>query len=129
MRRFLLAAAAVLLPVHAGLAQQASVGQVEAINSIVRCMAQGLPADWVSAHMIVKLEHAGDSTGAVQYLVARKEAGGDKLEPFTPCDSDEPPSVLIGLRRLEPVERRGWTTARLVLERDGNFRLNYDFPK
>jgi len=128
MRRFVLAVAAALLPVHASLAQQASVSQVEAINSIVRCMAQGLPADWTSAHMIVKLEHAGDSTGAVQYLVARKDAD-DNLESFKPCDSDEPPSVLIGLRQFEPAERRGWTTARLVLERDGNFRLNYDFPK
>ena len=128
MRRFVLAAAAALLPVHAGLSQEATVSQAEAINRIVRCMAQGLPADWTSAHMIVKLEHAGDSTGAVQYLVARKDAG-DKLQSFTPCGSDEPPSVLIGLREFEPVGRRGWTTARLVLERDGNFRLNYDFPK
>jgi len=129
MRRALFAAAAVaLLPFHAGLAQEANTMQLEAISEIARCMAQGLPEDWASAHMIVELERPGDSTGNVRYLAARKDAA-DTLEPFTPCDTDRPPITLIGLRRLEPAERQGWTTARLVVERDGTFRLNYDFPK
>jgi hypothetical protein len=77
--------------------------------------------------MIVDLATPGDATGKVRYLVFRKDAA-DKPESFTPCDTDGPPTALIGLREQEPVERRGWTTARLVLERDGSFRLNYDFP-
>jgi hypothetical protein len=128
VRRLLLAAvAAVLLPFHAGLAQEANTTQMEVISEIFRCMAQGLPEDWASAHMIVDLATPGDSTGKVRYLVFRKDAA-DKPESFTPCDTDGPPTALIGLREQEPVERRGWTTARLVLERDGSFRLNYDFP-
>ena len=128
MRRLVFVAAAVaLLRFHAGLAQEANANQLEAITEIARCMAQGLPEDWASAHMIVDLVHPGDSTGKVRYLVFRKDAA-DKPEAFTPCDSDGPPTALIGLRRLEPLQRRGWTTARLVLERDGSFRLNYDFP-
>jgi len=128
MRRLLLAAvAAALVPLHAALAQEANATQMEAISEIFRCMAQGLPQDWASAHMIVDLVHPGDSTGKVRYLVFRKDAA-DKPESFTPCDPDGPPTALIGLRRLEPLQRRGWTTARLVLERDGSFRLNYDFP-
>src|SRR5678816_4542209 len=124
MRRALFAAAAVaLLPFHAGLAQEANAVQLEAISEIARCMAQGLPEDWASAHMIVELERPGDSTGKVRYLATRKDAA-DKPEPFTPCDTDRPPVALIGLRMLEPAERRGWTTARLVVERDGTFRLN-----
>src|SRR4051812_42902063 len=128
MRRLLLAAvAAALLPFHAGLAQEANATQMEAISEIAGCMAQGLPQDWASAHMIVELERPGDSIGKVRYLVFRKDAA-DKPESFAPCDSDGPPKALIGLREQEPVERRGWTTARLVVERDGTFRLNYDFP-
>src|SRR6185369_6425696 len=128
MRRLLLAAvAATLVPLHAALAQEANASQMETISDIFRCMAQGLPQDWVSAHMIVDLERAGDSTGKVRYLVFRKDAE-DKPEFFTPCDTDGPPKALIALREQEPAERRGWTSARLVLERDGTFRLNYDIP-
>jgi hypothetical protein len=128
MRRLLLAAAVVaLVPFHAALAQEANATQMEVINEIFRCMAQGLPQDWASAHMIVDLERPGDSTGKVRYVVFRKDAT-DKPELFTPCDTDGPPKALIALREQEPVERRGWTTARLVLERDGTFRLNYDIP-
>jgi hypothetical protein len=128
MRRLVFAAAAVaLLRFQAGLAQEANAPQLEAISEIARCLAQGLPEDWASAHMIVDLEHPGDSTGKVRYLVMRKDAE-DKPESFTPCDTDGPPKALIALREQEAAERRGWTTARLVLERDGTFRLNYDFP-
>jgi hypothetical protein len=128
MRRLLLvAAAAALLPFHAALAQQANATQMEAITEIFRCLAQGLPEDWASAHMVVDLERPGDATGKVRYLVFRKDAK-DKPEFFTPCDTDGPPKALIALREHEPAARRGWTTARLVLERDGTFRLNYDFP-
>ena len=129
MRRLLLAAAAAaLLQFHAARAQEANPTQMETITEIFRCMAQGLSEDWASAHMIVELEHPGDSTGKVRYLVFRKDAA-DKPESFTPCDTDAPPKALIGLREQEPPERRRWTTARLVVERDGTFRLNYDFPK
>ena len=128
MRGLVFAAAIVaLLRFHAGLAQEANASQLDTISQIAQCMAQGLPADWASAHMIVDLEHPGDSTGKVRYLVMRKDAE-DRPELFTPCDTDGPPKALIALREHEPVERRGWTTARLVIERDGNFRLNYDFP-
>ena len=128
MRRLVLAAAAAaLVPFHAARAQEANATQMDVISQIAGCMAQGLPQDWAAAHMIVELEHPGDSTGKVRYLVFRKDAA-DKPESFTPCDIDGPPKALIALRDQEPVERRGWTTARMVLERDGNFRLNYDFP-
>jgi hypothetical protein len=119
---------AALLPFHAGLAQEANATQMEVINQIAGCLAQGLPQDWASAHMIVDLEHPGDSIGKVRYLVFRKDAA-DKPESFSPCDADGPPKALIGLREQEPVARRGWTTARLVVERDGTFRLSYDFSK
>jgi hypothetical protein len=129
MRHLLLAVAAgVLLPFHSSLAQEANKTQIETINEIARCMAQGLPEDWATAYLIVDLEKPGDSTGKVRYLVARKSADSSP-EPFTPCNTDSPPVALVGLRMLEPAERRGWISARLTLERDGNFRLNYDFPK
>jgi hypothetical protein len=127
MRYFLLAAAA-LLPFHPALAQEANQNEAQAVTEIARCMMQGLPENWVRAQMVIQLEHPGEATGAVRYLVTRKDAE-DRPEPFTPCDTDLPASILVGLRGVQPAERRGWTAARLVVERDGSFRLNYDFPK
>jgi hypothetical protein len=126
--RYLLLAAAALLPFQPVLAQEANQNEMQAVSEIAQCMAQGLPDNWASAQMIVDLARPGESTGAVRYLVARKDAE-DKLEPFRPCDTDLPATILVGLRGLQPVDRRGWTSARLVVTRDGNFKLNYDFPK
>jgi hypothetical protein len=91
-------------------------------------MVEGLPDDWVAAHMLVELETPGASSGGVRYLAARKDAE-DTLEPFTPCNAQTPARMLIGLRELQPPDRRGWISARLVVGRDGSFRVNYEFPK
>jgi hypothetical protein len=126
--RYLLLAGAALLPFHPVLAQEANQNEMQAVAEIAQCMAQGLPDNWVSAQMIVDLAGPEESTGAVRYLVARKDAE-DKPEPFTPCDAQLPAAILVGLRGVQPADRRGWTSARLVVTRDGNFKLNYDFPK
>ena len=119
--------ASILLAARGAFAQEANRIEMDTINEIAQCLVAGLPEDWVSAHMRVQLPNPGAITGGVSYLVARKDAE-EKLEPFTPCDTDEPANLLIGLRATQPPERSGWTVARLVIERDGNFRLNYDFP-
>lgn len=118
---------ALLAPFWAG-GQEANVTEREAVTEIAQCLVEGLPDDWVAAHMLVELQTPGASTGGVRYLVARKGAE-DKFEAFTPCDTSRPAEMLIDLRARQPRERQGWTSARLVVERDGSFRLNYDFPK
>lgn len=129
MRHFLLVAfVATVLAARAAWAQEANQNEMQAITQIAECMAEGLPDDWVAAHMLVRLSAPGESTGGVRYLAARKDAE-DKLEPFTPCDAERPAKLLVGLRALQPPERRGWISARLVVERDGTFRVNYEFPK
>jgi hypothetical protein len=123
-------AAALLLVVltHAASAQQAAPREVESVAEIAQCLLQGLPDDWLRAVMEVTLKAPGDSTGAVRYGVARQGAEGE-LEDFSPCDTRRPAAVLVAMRAHQAAERRGWTTARLTLERDGSFRLDYDFPK
>lgn len=123
-----LAAFLALLAAFSAGAQEASPTEREAITQIAQCLVEGLPDDWVAAHMVVELPTPGASTGGVRYLVARKGAE-DQFEAFTPCDTSKPAEMLIDLRASQPRERRGWTSARLVVERDGSFRLNYDFPK
>ena len=128
MRRLLLAAVCTALFALPLGAQEANRAETQAVNEIVQCLVEGLPSEWVSAHMVVELATPGGSTGGVRYLFSKKEGGGE-LEPFTPCDSQTPANILIELRRSQSYERRNWTGARLVLQRDGSFRLNYDFPK
>ena len=118
---------ALLAPFSAG-AQKADPTELETVSHIAQCLLEGLPDDWVAAHMLVELRSPGAATGGVRYLVARKDAE-DKLEPFTPCDTSKPAQMLVDLRASQPRERQNWTSARLVVERDGSFRLNYDFPK
>jgi hypothetical protein len=127
MRRFLVVVS-ILFAARGASGQEANLLEMDTINQIAQCLVAGLPDDWVAAHMRVQLATPGATRGGVSYLVARKDAE-DKLEPFTPCDTDEPANLLIGLRATQARERTGWTVARLVVERDGNFRLNYEFPK
>ena len=127
MRHALIILLAAIAPARA-LAQQATSAEVDTMTAIAECLAEGLPADWRQAHMIVELAEPGASSGNVQYLVSRGEIK-DKLEPFTPCDVRKPARALIDMRQSQPSERRGWTTARVVLNPDGSFELNYDFPK
>jgi len=127
MRRFFVLAS-ILLAAPAALAQEANRIELDTINQIAQCLVAGLPDDWVAAHMRVQLPTPGAITGGVSYLVARKDAE-DKPEPFTPCSTDEPANLLIGLRATQARERTGWTVARLVVERDGSFRLNYEFTQ
>ena len=128
MLRHFVAALAAIAASGIASAQPANPAELDTITQIAQCMVEGLPDNWVAAHMVVELSSPGAATGDVRYLVARKDAE-DQLEPFTPCDTQTPANLLVELRDSQSEERRGWTGARLVVERDGTFRLNYDFPK
>jgi hypothetical protein len=132
MRQFMncarLAAFLALLAPFFAAGQEANTTEQEAITQIAQCMVEGLPDDWVAAHMVVELASPGAGTGGVRYLVARKGAE-DQLEAFMPCDTEKPARMLVALRERQPQDRQGWTSARLVVERDGSFRVNYGFPK
>lgn len=110
------------------LGQTADPRELDTISEIGRCLVQGLPEDWAAAHMVLELERPGAASGNVRYLVARKDVP-ERLESFQPCDTQAPAHALVELRERQPEDRRGWTAARLVFERDGSFRLSYDFPK
>lgn len=122
------ALASLALAVPSAQAQQASKGETQAVSTIVECLAVGLPEDWERVKMIVELAKPGADTGDVQYLVARA-AAPDKFEPFTPCDVRKPARTLLEARKTLAPKRRAWTAATLLLQRDGKFALNYDYPK
>lgn len=128
MRNFLTVIAALVMAAPAAMAQPASKAETQVVSTIVECLVEGLPEDWERAEMIVELAKPGAESGDVQYLVARTESEG-RLEPFTPCDVRKPARALLDARKSQAPNRRGWTAAKLVLQRDGKFGLNYDYPK
>jgi len=130
MKRFALTAlvAAALCTPLAAAAQAAESFEVEALQKIAPCLAQGAPPDWLRLYMIVELDKPGDATGGVRYLATR-EATPDQPEAFVPCDIRMPALTLLAMREHQAPERRRWTGARVVLLRDGSFSLGYDFPQ
>jgi hypothetical protein len=128
MRHLLAALAVFALAVPSAKAQEASKAETKAVSTIVECLAAGLPEDWQRAKMIVELAKPGADTGDVEYVVARASAP-DKFEPFTPCDVRKPARTLLEARKTLAPKRRAWTAATLLLQRDGKFALNYDYPK
>jgi hypothetical protein len=123
-------AAATLLALAAtgALAQQASAEDVEAVNRMFPCLADGLPQDWQKLRVTVRLDAPGATTGSVEYKMAKGDAQ-EPLDDFRPCDSQKPVQVLLDLRERLAAARRGWVRAQLDLQRDGSFGLKYDYAK
>ena len=123
-----LAAASLAAAAQAPAGKAATKSESDAVTSIVECMVPGLPEDWKEAVMVIELAKPGDETGAVQYLVARGRSAVPE-ERFTPCDVRKPAMALIEARRQQQAALRGWTGARLTIQRDGKFSLKYEYPK
>ena len=109
-------------------AQEASSKQTEVLTAVARCLLPGLPKDWYEARVTVTLEAPGAEKGEGRYAYSRQLTRAD-AEPFTPCTNLDPAKALIDLRGLQEPERRGWSSTRFVLHRDGKFDLTYDYPK
>jgi hypothetical protein len=108
------------------LGQAASDSERSAVAEIAECIVQNAPQDWSRLVMVVQLQEAGAETGQVRYVAAR--TGADEPEGYVPCDPSRPARVLLDARKEQPPEKRGWIIARLVLRRDGQFSLNYEYP-
>ena len=113
-----------LLPSFAA-AQSASSAETQAVAGIAECLVQGAPEGWQRLYMVVELPEAGAQSGEVRYLAERE---GDRFA-YQPCDIRRPARLLLDTREAQPPERSGWTGARLILQSDGKFQLNYDYPK
>jgi hypothetical protein len=114
-----------LLPAPA-FAQDASDAERAIVLEVAQCIVQNAPEDWTRLIMVVQLEQAGAETGQVRYVAAR--AAAEEPVAYVPCDRSRPARVLLDARKEQAPDKRGWTGARLVLQRDGKFSLHYDYP-
>jgi hypothetical protein len=106
--------------------QAASKAEQDVVLEIAQCIVEGAPEDWTRLTMVVDLDKPGADTGGVRYLVTRSSS--EEPVSYLPCDQARPARLLIESRGQLAPERQGWTGARLVLQRDGRFSLNYDYP-
>jgi hypothetical protein len=109
----------------AALAQAASNTETATVASIAECLVQGAPEGWQRLYMVVELAEPGAESGDVRYVAER---GGER-EAYVPCDLRRPARLLIESRKDQGPERSGWTGARLIIQSDGKFQLNFDYPK
>jgi hypothetical protein len=122
----LLALAACALPARAQ-QEAATFNDTRLAQTIFQCLAAGLPDDWERAFMILELPAPNSSDANVRYMVARSNVG--EPEVFQPCDARQPAQALLDARQDQAPDRRGWTGARLAVERVGKFEFNFDYPE
>jgi hypothetical protein len=110
-------------------AQQASEAETRLLGEIAECLQEGLPRDWRQAEMLVDLKSPAAETGHVRYLMMRNLSGG-QYETFLPCKQRNVARMLVvEMRKLQPKEKRGWKSARFVIQHDGKFDLTLDYSK
>jgi hypothetical protein len=132
MKRYLISAAFLAaylaLPPGAG-AQSASEAQTNVLQDIAQCLSKGLPPDWRQAEMFVTLGKPGDESGNARYTMIRNLSGGE-VENFLPCSEHNPAKTFVGeMRKHQAKDKRGWTSARFIIYREGKFDLTFDYPK
>jgi len=101
------------------------------VEQIFSCLAPGLPQDWKRTWVVVT-DLEADGGKARRYeakFYATNSLGDDEGEPVVPCNAQEISRRITGLNDALPPERRGWKTARLVIDNEGEFELKYDYPK
>ena len=128
MQRYFILAVLLLASTGAP-AEELNEAQTKIVNEIAACLVAGLPPNWRQAEMLVDLEKPGAQTGSARYTMIRSLSGG-QIETFRPCNEREPARKLVNeVRKLQPAERRGWTSARFTIQREGKFDLTFDYPK
>lgn len=94
------------------------------VEQIFSCLAPGLPSDWKKTWVVVN----ADATAAAKFYVTTSYRDED-AEEFTPCNAAEVARRIASLSDVLPLEQRRWKSARLQIDNEGGFALNYDSVK
>jgi hypothetical protein len=94
------------------------------VEQIFSRLAPGLPSDWQKTWVVV----SAVPSGAAKFYVTSSYRDED-AEEFTPCNAAEVAHRIASLSDASPLEQRRWTSARLLIDNEGGFALNYDNAK
>jgi hypothetical protein len=95
------------------------------VEQIFSCLAPGLPSDWKRTWVVVSNVGAA-ATAKFYYSVTLRE---DDAEELVPCNAQEITRRITGLTAALPLDQQQWKSARLSIDNEGAFALNYDFAK
>lgn len=95
------------------------------VEQIFSCLAPGLPSDWKRTWVVVS-NSGNAATAKFYYSVTLRE---DDAEELVPCNAQEITRRITGLAAALPVDQRRWTSARLSIDNEGAYALNYDYAK
>ena len=101
------------------------------IENIFACLAPGLPQDWKKTWVVVTSMEAaaGKEPRYEAKFFYANSFGDDEGDEFIPCNAQEVARRITGLNDALAPDRRGWKTARLVIDNEGEFELKYDYAK
>lgn len=94
------------------------------MEQIFSCFAPGLPAEWKRAWVVVS--GSGGANAKFYYSNTFRDDDG---EEFVPCNAQEITRRVVGFDASLPVEKRGWRSARLVIDNEGAYELKYDYAQ
>lgn len=94
------------------------------VEQIFACLAPGLPADWKKTWVVVSAEAAATAKFYVTTSFRDEDA-----EEFVPCNVPEVARRIASLSDALPPGERRWKSARLIIDNEGAFALNYDYAK
>ncbi len=95
------------------------------VEQIFSCLAPGLPSDWKRTWVVVS-NVAGATTAKFYFSVTLREEDAEEL---VPCNAQEITRRITSLSAALPADQQGWKSARLSIDNEGAFALNYDFAK
>lgn len=95
------------------------------VEQIFSCLAPGLPQDWKKTWVVVT---GGEGAPAAKFFVTTTFRDED-AEEYVPCNAQEVARRIAGLGRALPADQRGWKSARLAIDSEGEYELLYDYAK
>ena len=95
------------------------------VEQIFSCLAPGLPQDWKRTWVVVT---GGEGAPAAKFYVTTTFRDED-AEEYVPCNPQEVARRIVGLGSALPAGQRGWKSARLAIDSEGEYELLYDYAK
>ena len=95
------------------------------VEQIFSCLAPGLPQDWKRTWVVV----TGAETAVAAKFYVTSSYRDEDAEEFVPCNVQEIARRIARLSDALPPEQRRWRSARLAIDSEGVYEINYDYAK